>query len=367
MNPRHSDEPAGSRLPDVAFWRGKRVFLTGHTGFKGAWLATWLGRLEATVVGYARAPESGSLAEAMQINAPVQGTVGELEDLATLTAAMRAANPEIVLHLAAQSLVRRSYEAPIATLVTNAVGTAHVLEAIRAVGSVRAVVSVTTDKCYENREWVWPYRETDALGGHDLYSASKACAELVTHAYRRSFLAAGGVGVATARAGNVIGGGDWAEDRLVPDCIRAFRAGRPVEIRNPQATRPWQHVLEPLCGYLLLAEELWHGRQYAPAWNFGPPPQDARPVGWIVDHMIQRWGEGAARRPSEHAHPHEARSLAVDASLAQQQLGWSPRWGVETALQRTVDWYRQVGAGADAHASVCADIARYVAQAPTDP
>jgi len=353
------------RLPDPAFWRGKRVFLTGHTGFKGSWLALWLRRLGAEVTGFALPPELPSLAEAAGVEHRITSIRGDIRDLEIIGRAVQAADPHIVLHLAAQALVRLSYEQPVETFATNVMGTAHVLEAARRVGGVQALVTVTTDKCYENREWVWPYRETDRLGGHDPYSASKACAELVTAAWRRSFLLADRpnkppLAVATARAGNVIGGGDWSRDRLVPDCVRAFAAGQVVEIRNPHATRPWQHVLEPLCGYLLLAEQLWmSGQDFAEAWNFGPVMDDVQPVSRVVQRLAQAWGDGAAWHATDGPHPHEAGFLAVDPSLARRRLDWRPRLSLEPALDWTACWYKQYAAGADAGYLVEADIERY--------
>ena len=355
------------RLPDPAFWRGKRVLLTGHTGFKGAWLALWLRRLGAEVTGFALQPDVPSLAEAAGIEHLITSVRGDIRDLAGLERAMQAANPQVVLHLAAQSLVRLSYQQPVETFATNVMGTAHVLEAARQAPQVQALVSVTSDKCYENREWIWPYRETDRLGGHDPYSASKACAELVTAAWRRSFLSADRPGkpplaVATARAGNVIGGGDWALDRLVPDCVRAFAAGQVAQIRSPHATRPWQHVLEPLCGYLLLAEQLWtSGQDFAEAWNFGPVLDDVQPVGRVVQLLADAWGDGAAWQVTDGPHPHEAGFLGVDPSLARRRLGWRPRLALQPALEWTARWYKQFVAGVDAARLVEADIERYEA------
>lgn len=358
------------RLPDPAFWRGKRVFLTGHTGFKGTWLALWLQRLGAEVTGFALTPEKPSLADDIRIEERIASVQGDIRDGAALDQAAQAADPEIILHMAAQALVRLSYREPVQTLATNVMGTAHVLEAARHAPSVRAVVVVTTDKCYDNREWAWPYRETDALGGHDPYSASKACAELVTAAWRRSFLSGSladrpQVAVATARAGNVIGGGDWSADRLVPDCIRSFAAGQAVSVRSPQATRPWQHVLEPLCGYLLLAEELWaSGQAFAEAWNFGPMMDDVQPVSRVVQLLAEVWGDGAAAEISNGRHPHEAGFLAVDAALARARLGWRPRLRLESALEWTGRWYKQNAAGADPARLVEADIERYESLEP---
>jgi len=359
------------RLPDPAFWSGRRVFLTGHTGFKGSWLAMWLQSLGAEVTGFALAPVTPSLSDAAGVEGRITSIRGDIRDLPTLQAAMRRADPEVVLHMAAQALVRRSYDNPLETLTTNILGTAHVLEAARQVPGLRALVNVTTDKCYENREWAWAYRETDALGGHDPYSASKACAELVTAAWRRSFLSGRPgqppVALATARAGNVIGGGDWAPDRLVPDCIRAFTEGRAVELRNPHATRPWQHVLDPLCGYLLLAEALHdRGQAFAEAWNFGPDTGDAQPVAAIVSGLAQAWGGGAVWRAMPGDHPHEAGLLAVDSARARTKLGWRPRVPLDTALDWTGAWYRQHHEGRNAHVLMQDDIRHYQAPSPAD-
>ncbi len=341
------------------FWHGRRVFLTGHTGFKGSWLALWLQHLGAEVAGYALAPHtSPSLFSSADVATGMTSVAGDLNDLPGMQEAIAAHEPEIVLHLAAQALVRLSYKDPIGTYETNVLGTARLLEAVRSCESVRAVVVVTTDKCYENREWAWPYREIDALGGHDPYSNSKACAELVTSAYRDSFFSVREytkhrVAIASARAGNVIGGGDWSCDRLISDIVRAFESGETLQIRNPQATRPWQHVLEPLRGYLLLAQKLYeHGTEFSGAWNFGPRYEDARPVEWIVEHMAARWTEqaGAAVRWEIDGgeHPHEAQMLKLDWTKAAQGLGWQPKLSLADALDMTLDWYQGVQAGEDA-------------------
>jgi CDP-glucose 4,6-dehydratase len=328
-------------------------------------LATWLSRLGAEVTGFSLPPLRPSLWERIELSSHIRSIYGNICDEVALAAAVSASNPEVVLHLAAQALVRQSYEQPIETLMTNVMGTAHVVNAACRSPRIRAIVCVTTDKCYENREWLWPYRETDALGGHDPYSASKACAELVVSAWRRSYLdphAEDGkrLGLSTARAGNVIGGGDWSADRLVPDCITAFEAGREVEIRNPLATRPWQHVLEPLCGYLLLAERLCEAPDlFGMAWNFGPETEDVIPVLNVAGLLADAWGEGASWRVSPGPHPHEAGLLAVDAARARAHLSWRPRLGVAEALQWTCQWYKQVLRGGDAHRAVEADIERY--------
>ncbi len=347
--------------PDPAFWSGKRVFLTGHTGFKGTWLALWLTRLGAVVRGYALPPdEAHGLFRDTGLSGRIDSLFGDIRDAPALDAAMSAFAPEIVLHLAAQALVQASYRAPVETFEVNVIGTIRVLEAVRRCPSVRSVVVVTTDKCYENREWVWPYRETEALGGRDPYSASKACTEIAAAAWRASFLAGAGVAMATARAGNVIGGGDWAENRLIPDCVRAMRAGRTIDIRSPRSTRPWQHVLEPLCGYLLLAERLFcDGADAAEAWNFGPAMTDVRPVGEVVERVTRLWGEQAAWQVVGAQGGHEAGLLAVDAAKAQARLHWRPRLSLPAALEWTIGWYKGHQAGGEASALVLDDIARY--------
>lgn len=324
------------------FWRDKRVFLTGHTGFKGSWLSLWLQSLGARVCGLALVPPSEpNLFTVAKVGNAMESVIGDIRDLETVHRAMAAFKPDIVIHMAAQPLVRLSYSEPVETYATNVMGTVHVLEAARRVTSVRCIVNVTTDKCYDNREWIWGYREDEPMGGHDPYSNSKGCSELVTSAYRRSFFKNSGVALASARAGNVIGGGDWAADRLVPDILRAFERREPVQIRNPHSTRPWQHVLEPLSGYLSLAENLWDGGQaFAEGWNFGPQDEDARPVQWIVEHMVAAWGQGANWSLDAGDHPHEAHYLKLDISKARQRLGWQPRWNLETALLEISRWHR---------------------------
>jgi CDP-glucose 4,6-dehydratase len=327
------------------FWRGRRVFLTGHTGFKGAWLAVWLHKMGAVVAGFALPPETApNLHELTGGHRLLSSCSGDIRDAAALREALVQFQPEVVLHLAAQALVRRSYNDPVGTYATNVMGTVHLLEAVRACPSVTAVVVVSSDKCYENREWVWGYRENDPMGGHDPYSNSKGCTELVAGAYRSSFFGesmSGSPALATARAGNVIGGGDWALDRLVPDLLRAFEKGVAAEIRNPLAIRPWQHVLEPLGGYLLLAEKLaTQGKGWAQGWNFGPAESDARPVAWIADRLVQAWGSDARWQTDDQVHPHEAHWLKLDCSKARQQLGWQPRWNLGQALERIVSWHQ---------------------------
>jgi len=329
------------------FWKDRRVLVTGHTGFKGAWLSLWLQKLGANVIGYSQAPHTEpSLFEAAEVDCGMVSLEGDVRDLDCVRKAFRAHRPEIVIHLAAQAQVRPSYLSPAETYATNVMGTVHVLEAARETGGVRSIVIVTSDKCYENRGLSRGYRETEPLGGHDPYSNSKACAELVASAYTNSFFAPSeydrhGVALATARAGNVIGGGDWATDRLLPDIIRALIAGQPVIIRNPEAIRPWQHVLEPLRGYLELAEALTEeGPRISGGWNFGPSDEDARPVSWIVDRVTRHWGDGARWELDGQANPHEAHILKLDCSKARAQLGWKPALGLATALDCVVAWYR---------------------------
>jgi CDP-glucose 4,6-dehydratase len=341
---------APTTQPLNTFWKNRRVFLTGHTGFKGGWLALWLSHLGANVRGYALDPSTNpNLFTTARIGEILEDIRGDIRDAARLDASMRDFRPEVVFHLAAQPLVRRSYEDPIGTYETNVIGTARVLDAVRRTPSVRAVVSVTTDKCYENKEWVWPYRETDPLGGYDPYSSSKACAELVSSAFRQSYfpidrLAEHGVAIATARAGNVIGGGDWSTDRLIPDLIRGFLSGEPVRIRRPHAIRPWQHVLEPIHGYMRLAEELLapapQAARFATAYNFGPSEDDARPVSWIAERMTHFWGNNASWILDDDHGPHEAGYLRLDSSRASRDLAWQPRLHLETALEWLVEWYR---------------------------
>ncbi len=323
------------------FWTGKRVFLTGHTGFKGSWLSLWLQSMGAQLHGLAlKPPTTPALFDEANVGAGMKSTIGDIRDYETVRSAMQASQPEIIIHMAAQPLVRYSYHAPVETYATNVMGTVHVLEAARQLGTAKAIVNVTTDKCYENKEWVWGYREDEPMGGHDPYSNSKGCSELLTSAYRRSYFKDSEIALASARAGNVIGGGDWATDRLIPDVLRAFEKSQPVVIRNPHATRPWQHVLEPLAGYLMLAESLYtEGQAFAEGWNFGPHDEDARPVQWIVESMVQTWGNDASWQLDAGTHPHEANYLKLDVSKAKAKLGWQPRWNLATALAHITEWH----------------------------
>ena len=330
-----------------SFWSNKKVFVTGHTGFKGSWLSLWLQQLDAEVTGYAlRPPTQPSLFKVVQVEQGMTSIIGDIRDGVLLTNAIQKAKPDIIIHLAAQPLVRQSYIDPVLTYSTNIVGTVQLLEAVRKTPSVRAVINVTTDKCYENKEWVWGYRENESIGGLDPYSSSKGCSELVTAAYRNSFFSTlrdgeHQVALATARAGNVIGGGDWANDRLIPDVLRAIDSGQSVKIRNPNATRPWQHVLDPLNGYLVLAEKLYtEGQAFAEAFNFGPAEEDAKSVHWIVEQLMKSWGEGARWHLDKGTHPHEAHYLKLDCSKARIMLGWRPRWNLTQALQAIVAWHK---------------------------
>lgn len=339
------------------FWKGKRVFLTGHTGFKGSWLSTWLNSMDAVVKGYSLKPvTSPNLFEIADIERLVESDINDIRDYSALRSSILKFSPDIVFHMAAQPLVRASYEKPLETYETNVMGTANLLEAVRQCSSVRAVVNITTDKCYENNEWVWGYKETDPMGGRDPYSSSKGCSELVTASYRESFLKGANIGVATARAGNVIGGGDWAEDRLIPDILRAFEESKPVVIRNPKATRPWQHVLEPLSGYLILAEQLFKNPgEFSGAWNFGPYDRDVRRVDWILDQMTSLW-PGASWRLDLDDNPHEAMLLKLDISKASAILGWMPTWPLNITLEKIVSWHKCWIEGADMRAACINEI-----------
>jgi len=349
---------------NAQFWKGKKVFLTGHSGFKGGWLAIWLNSLGATVKGYSLdAPTNPSLFGSVGIDDLIESDTGDITNAPALMASIKAFKPDIVFHLAAQSLVRMSYGVPVDTFATNVMGTVNVLEAVRKIDGVGAVVVVTSDKCYENKEWHWGYRECEPLGGYDTYSASKACAELVTNAYRQSFFqsksAESASAIASARAGNVIGGGDWAADRLVPDILRNLQSDTPVVIRNPNAIRPWQHVLEPLSGYMLLAKFLFEkGAPYAQAWNFGPPDSGAKSVQWMTEEVILQWGSGRWQQ-EEGDHPHEATYLKLDCSKATRDLGWLPVWNPSEALAVTVKWHKAWANGANVHELCINDIDRY--------
>lgn len=343
------------------FWNKKRVFLTGHTGFKGSWLSLWLQNMGAEVYGFAmEPPTTPNLFTIAHVSQGMHSTLGDIRNYDTVHRAMRSFQPEIVIHMAAQPLVRLSYKEPVLTYATNVMGTVHVLEAARNVAGVRAIINVTTDKCYENKEWVWGYREDEPMGGYDPYSNSKGCSELVTNAYRQSYFKSHGVAVASARAGNVIGGGDWAEDRLIPDIMRAITRGQPVSIRNPHAIRPWQHVLEPLSGYLSLAQKLYEGGStYGEAWNFGPNDEDAKPVSWIVKGLTDRWGGGAAWALDGSEHPHEAHFLKLDCSKAKARLGWEPCWSLDMALDAIINWNRAYLGNGDMRAKVIEQIQQY--------
>lgn len=331
-----------NRTVDKAFWKGKKVFLTGHTGFKGSWLSLWLQSIGSEVKGYSLLPPTTpSLFNEARVGSIMNSQIGDIRNLESLKQSMKDFNPDILIHMAAQPLVRHSYADPIETYSTNVMGTVNVLESSRYCTNLKSIVSVTTDKCYENREWPWGYREIEPMGGHDPYSSSKGCAELVSSAYRRSFFTSNDTAnIATARAGNVIGGGDWAEDRLVPDILRSFEKSQPVIIRNPLSTRPWQHVLEPLSGYLILAENLYNnGKEYAEGWNFGPNDSDCKPVSWILDRMVKNWGPGASWELDKKNNPHEAGYLKLDCSKAADKLNWQPNWNLEHTLKLIIDWH----------------------------
>jgi CDP-glucose 4,6-dehydratase len=348
------------------FWLGKKVLLSGHTGFKGSWLSLWLQYMGAQVIGYAlNPPTSPSLFDVADVAKGMASIIGDIRDLEKLQGVFAKHQPEIVIHMAAQPLVRYSYVNPVETYSTNIMGTVNMLEAVRHCSSVKAVVNITTDKCYENREWVWGYRENEPMGGYDPYSNSKGCAELVSAAYRSSFFNSDtyhdhGVALATVRAGNVIGGGDWAEDRLIPDILAAFEKNKLVDIRNPHAIRPWQHVLEPLRGYLMLAEHLYlQGSSYAEGWNFGPNDEDAKPVGWIVEQMASLWGNQSQWQIDSSDHPHEANYLKLDISKARSRLDWHPALRLKDALQLIIDWSKQRQAGVNVRELTLSQIKNY--------
>ena len=350
-------------LVNIEFWRGRRVFLTGHTGFKGSWLAMWLLQMGADVTGFALPAEDVSLFNQASLANRLNHIEGDIRDFAATESAIADAAPEVLFHLAAQPLVRLSYECPVETYATNVQGTVHVLDACRRASSLKAIVAVTSDKCYENREWIWPYRENDPMGGFDPYSSSKGAAELVISAYRRSYFSGPGAPlVASVRAGNVIGGGDWAGDRLIPDIVRALLSGNAPSIRSPDSIRPWQHVLEALGGYLIIAQVLARGHQdIATGWNFGPSTDDTRPVRWIADRLTASWGQSGWLDASG-AQLHEAKLLSLDCSKARVELGWRPTLNLGEALDLIVSWHKQVAAGQDAAAVSLAQLEAYVAR-----
>jgi CDP-glucose 4,6-dehydratase len=344
------------------FWNGKRVFLTGHTGFKGSWLSLWLQQMGAIVKGYALEPNtSPNLFELAEVANNMESEIGDITNLSQIKDSMHAFNPDILIHMAAQPLVRLSYQEPVLTYATNVMGTVNVLEAARTCKNLKAIVSVTTDKCYENKEWAWGYRENEPMGGHDPYSSSKGCAELVTSAYRNSFFnSENSAAIASARAGNVIGGGDWADDRLIPDILKSFEKKSPVIVRNPMATRPWQHVLEPLSGYLVLAEHLFtEGKSYAEAWNFGPKDEDCKPVSWILDRMVANWNDRATWELDKNNNPHEAGYLKLDCSKAASKLNWQPNWNLDFTLGKIINWHQSFLNGSNIQDECLNEIAEY--------
>ncbi len=347
------------------FWCGKNVFLTGHTGFKGGWLCLWLASMGANVTGYALPPKTTpNIFDVLDINNLItKSYFSDIRNLDVLKNAMKVANPDVIIHMAAQPLVRYSYINPVETYETNVMGTVHLLEAARSINTVKATIVVTTDKCYENRDWAWGYRETDPLGGYDPYSNSKGCAELVVSAYRQSFFQISGSSnnLATVRAGNVIGGGDWSEDRLIPDAIKSFDLGQVLKLRNPLATRPWQHVLEPLSGYLTLTQALFNeGIAFASAWNFGPRDEDNRSVENVIDLLISQWDSKASWEIEASAQPHEANLLKLDCSKAYSELGWNPRWNIEIAVQKIIEWHKAWRLSKDMRELSLAQIKQYM-------
>lgn len=344
------------------FWSGKKIFLTGHTGFKGSWTSLWLQSIGAIVKGYSLEPNTmPNIFTEARVSENMESEIGDIRDLQKISQVMSDFNPDILIHMAAQPLVRLSYTEPVETYTTNVIGTVNVLEAARKCSNLKSIVCVTTDKCYENNEWEWGYRENEPMGGHDPYSSSKGCAELVTSAYRRSFFNTNdSASLASARAGNVIGGGDWAKDRLIPDILRAFENSEAVVIRNPLSTRPWQHVLEPISGYLVLAQELYiHGGKYAEGWNFGPKDDDCRPVNWILDIMVDKWGKGASWKLDKNNNPHEAGFLKLDCSKAAQRLKWHPKWNLEETLELIINWHQNFLKGADVREECVKEIIKY--------
>lgn len=351
---------SGNVHPD--FWSGKKVFITGHTGFKGSWLSLWLQSLGSTVKGFALEPPTNpALFHEAKVASGMISEIGNINNLEALKKSMTDFNPEVLIHMAAQPLVRLSYQQPIETYMTNVIGTANVLESARSCTSLKAIVSVTTDKCYENKEWAWGYRENEPMGGHDPYSSSKGCAELVTAAYRSSFFSGtNSANLASARAGNVIGGGDWAEDRLIPDILKAFEKKEPVIVRNPLATRPWQHVLEPLSGYLVLAQHLYsEGESFAEGWNFGPKDEDCKSVSWILDKMVSKWGNGASWELDKNNNPHEAGYLKLDCSKAASKLHWHPSWNLEYTLDSIINWHQNWLSGKNMQENCLKEITAY--------
>jgi len=347
---------------DKNFWKGKKVFLTGHTGFKGSWLSLWLQNMGVIVKGYSLDVNTNpALFTQANVAAEMESEIGDIRNLEQLTESMVRFSPDILIHMAAQPLVRLSYQEPVDTYTTNIIGTVNVLEAARKCPNLKAIVSVTTDKCYENKEWDWGYRESEPMGGYDPYSSSKGCAELVIASYRRSFFSSQDTAsLASARAGNVIGGGDWAEDRLIPDILRAFEKSESVIIRNPISTRPWQHVLEPLSGYLVLAQELFlNGDDFAEGWNFGPKDEDCKPVSWILDKMVESWGGKASWSLDEKNNPHEAGFLKLDCSKAASRLKWHPKWNLQLTLKLIVDWHQLYINGGDVKTQCLKEINTY--------
>ena len=350
-------------IVDTNFWKGKKVYLTGHTGFKGSWLSLWLQNMGALVKGYSLDVNTKpALFTIANVAEEMESEIGDIRDLEQLTKSMVSFQPDILIHMAAQPLVRLSYKEPVATYRTNVIGTVNVLEAARKCTNLKSIVSVTTDKCYENKERERGYKENEPMGGHDPYSSSKGCAELVTSAYRRSFFSSPNTAsLASARAGNVIGGGDWAEDRLIPDILRSFEKSEPVIIRNPLSTRPWQHVLEPLSGYLVLAQELFlNGDKFAEGWNFGPKDEDCKPVSWIIDQMVTFWGNNVSWILDKNNNLHEARFLKLDCSKASNRLKWNPKWNLQLTLKSIVDWHKHYLKGINVKNECLNEINKYI-------
>ncbi len=346
---------------DREFWQGKRVFLTGHTGFKGSWLSMWLALLGANVKGYAlNPPTSPSLFNEAKVDSIIDSHIGDIRDQDVLHESMTKFNPDVLIHMAAQPLVRYSYDAPIETYEVNVIGTAKVLEVARSCPNLKAIVNITTDKCYENDERSEGYKESDPMGGYDPYSSSKGCAELVASSYRRSFLQGQGIGLASVRAGNVIGGGDWADDRLIPDILRSFEKKESVVVRNPKATRPWQHVLEPLSGYLVLAQKLYNNqKEYSEGWNFGPNDDDAKPVDWILNSMMSKWPNSSWELDG-NSNPHEAGFLKLNISKAESRLDWKPTWSLDQTLNHIVSWHRAWLSGEDVQVTSFNEITEFM-------